>query len=182
MIDNIDPSFNFWDANPQMKIAFRKLFEEDKSKQKNESSKIMWAITLLWHPDSKFRSVGEEYRKKLIEDDHLKINDAGRGKKGRPKRFDWDQYKEEIDKFKDLCLSKAQRFLVEWETKMEERAEFISMIPYDAETFEMLDKLLEKTDKIWKQYMNCLKDVEDEKHSGSSRGGAVESLKDQNEI
>lgn len=44
----------------------------------------------------------------------------------------------------------------------------------------MLDKMMSNTDKMWKQYMVCLKDVEDEE--ATTLGGSQESLSEQGVI
>lgn len=176
MLHSFDTSHNFWEYNPQLKIAFKSLYDKDKSKSKEFSSSVMWAIALSYHPDSKYRNVDEKTRRELILDNYIKeyIKDAD--------AFDWDDFTDEIRIFKSICLSKAQRLLIAWETKMEERDAFIDSVPYNAETYKMLDDIMGKTDKMWKQYLNCLKYVEEEKDQGSLRGGGVESLKDMGEI
>ena len=122
----------------------------------------MWATALVYHPESKYANLDEESRvKEILEDLELTIT--------------WADYTDLHDHFKRLCLSKAQRFLISWESKLEERNQFIDSLPYSADTYEILDKMMASTDKMWKQYMTCLKDVENEKAT-QSKGGAQESL------
>ena len=58
--------------------------------------------------------------------------------------------------------------------KLEERANFIASLSYTADTFELLDKMMSASSKMWEQYLKCLKDVEAEQ--GITMGGAQESL------
>jgi hypothetical protein len=45
----------FWDEYPELKIPkeFNELYSKDKSKNKVNSSRIMWAIHLHSHPESR---------------------------------------------------------------------------------------------------------------------------------
>jgi hypothetical protein len=45
----------------------------------------------------------------------------------------------------------------------------------------MLDKMMAQTEKMWKQYLTCLKDVEEE-DAEETFGGFQESLSDKNVI
>jgi len=63
---------------------------------------------------------------------------------------------------------------------LEERDRFIESEPYSEDNYEMLEKLMGNSDKMWERYKKCLKDVEDEKAHIS--GGAMESLGEQNII
>ena len=48
--------------------------------------------------------------------------------------------------------------------KQDEKAEeeFIGNIEYNANTYELLDKMMASTQKLWQQYFQCLKDVNEE--------------------
>jgi hypothetical protein len=87
---NID--LNFWKINPQLIIVFDDLYEKDKSKDKITSSKIMWAIAMLYDPSDKnqFRNADFDVKKKAISDNYLK-----------DKNFDWLLYVNEIDLYKE---------------------------------------------------------------------------------
>ena len=168
-----NPDLNFWELNPELKYPeeFAKLYNEDKSKKKVESSKIMNAIYLLLHKDSRYYDLPEKERRTLIIKDYLKLED-----------FRWEDYKEQQDAFLKYTTSKARRLLRTWELKLEERDEFISSIRYDADTAKMLDDMMASTEKIWKQYMSLLQEVEKEEATGSVQGGAIESLTEQGRI
>ena len=66
-LKNFDLEVNFWKVNPQLKIpeVFSKLYRNDKSKGKHDSSQIMWAIALCYDPESKFSKQTEKDRKKF---------------------------------------------------------------------------------------------------------------------
>lgn len=163
---------NFWEAYPELTIpkAFNNLYSSDKSKDKAPSSKLMWAIALCVHPKSTFRVLSATQRIRTINEDYLK-----------DPNFNWEtpEMKTLVSAFKEFCMTKAQRFLVEWESKLDERQAFIANTEFTLATADDLDKMLSRTDKIWDQYRACLKDVEEEDAKGSVRGGATESATEQ---
>ena len=95
LLNNFDPSEDFFTSNPQLKILFR---EECLNKV---PSSHMWAVALFAHPSSKLFNESPENRKRLILDDYL--NDPS---------FDFDSLAPTIDKFKRLVLSKAELLLL----------------------------------------------------------------------
>jgi len=168
VLNNFNLESNFWKVNPQLTIPFKELMKRDKQKDFNRSSKILWAIALLVDPASKFINTSEGRRKELIEQDFIKSET----------KFNWTKYKPEIELYRELALSKAERFLINWEQKLEERDGFIASLKYDENTYELLDKMLKETKKMWDQYQSCLKDVEDEGLKSQVQGGAELSVSD----
>ncbi len=174
ILNNFSISNNFWKENPHFLIVkeFKEFHKSDKSKNKEASSKIMWAIALLVHPKSKFYQALYEERKKIIDDDYLSSESA-----------EWDQkYNNYIIKFKEVALTRMQRNAAIWSDKFDERMEFLRSTPYNISTFNDLDKAMQSTDKIWNVYIKCMKDMEDEERSSSIEGGGEESLTEQGMI
>lgn len=164
ILNNFDINADFWEMNPQLSIPFK----EVKKKYPKTSSKVMWSIALYADPNSKFSNTSNEYRRELIETDYFS-------------EINWDSVEDFISLYKKLALTKAQRFLVEWEDKLEERSKFIASKDYNEETYEMLDKMMKDTDKMWAQYMKCLKDVEQEQ-TVETFGKAAESATEKGDI
>ena len=50
-LDQYDPSLNFWAANPAMKMPFQDVFSQDRSRDKQDSSKLMWGVVGLCDPN-----------------------------------------------------------------------------------------------------------------------------------
>lgn len=160
ILDSFDISADFFKVNQQLAIMFPGI-----------DSSTMWAITLIYHPQSKFRNVSFPERKKIIEEDYLL------------KELDIEDEKiaKAIEVFNKHCLTKKQQFLNNWERKLEEREEFIGNIEYNANTYELLDKMMASTQKLWQQYFQCLKDVNEEA-STYVTGNSIESLSESGEI
>lgn len=85
-----------------------------------------------------------------------------------------------LDYVEHFILTKPQKYLVQWEKKLEERTQFMASIPYNADTFELLDKMMAASSRMWDQYMKCLKDVQVEE--GKTQGDSEESLQEKNLI
>jgi len=94
--------------------------------------------------------------------------------------LDWESFAPQQEILKKFFLSKAQAYLIAWEQKLDERQNLIASIPYSMSTYEDLDKLMATTEKLWKQYQTCLKDVEDEE--SATLGGIQESMTELNII
>jgi hypothetical protein len=170
---NFQPDLNFWELNPELKYpeVFAEFYNNDNSKSKVESSKVMNAIYLLLDRESRYKELPEKERKKLIAKDYLKDKD-----------FNWEEIKPLQDFFLKLTMSKARKLLRNWELKLEERDEFISTLKYDEETTVLLDKMMGATKGIWEQYLNMLNEVEKEEGAGSVKGGGIESLTESGKI
>jgi hypothetical protein len=147
VLDKFDTDVNFWETNPQLKYigVFEEFHNKDKSKGKKDSSQIMWAVALLLDKSkhNNFRNLPEDEKKEQLAKYFLK----------QP-NFEWDEkeIKDLTDQYFKLCLSQAEKSLIEWERKLKERDEFIASCPYNAETYEMLDKLLSNTYKMYQMY------------------------------
>lgn len=161
VLNNFNIHEDFFDSNPQLQIPFSHI-----QASHPEPSDFMWSIALFADPDSKFSNTSQEFRQQLISEDYYDP--------------DWKDpaTQEAISLYEKLVLTKAEKFLVDWEKKLEERANFIASLPYNEQTYELLDSMMAKTERMWKQYMNCLKDVEDEKQQHTF-GGAQESATEQ---
>ncbi len=158
ILNSFDYDRDFFEANPQLKIIFPDI-----------SSKIMWAIALLHHPESKFKSDTYEVRKSIIINDWLGDPDFD---------FEDEKLQPTIEKFVSRCLTKKQRILNDWEEKLDERTALLKTIPYTVDTLEFLDKAKVQSTKLWEGYMKALKDVEEEMAvyiTGNSVESATES-------
>lgn len=170
VLENFSIEKNFWKENPQFRVIalFNKFYKNDKSKSKTRSSKTMWSICLLEHPDSKFSDVSRKKRIEIISEDYLEEDIA------------WtEKYREHRDKFVEVCPTRNERISQQWGDKLDERMAVIGETPYTLENSEVMDKVMSNTGKIWKVYQDCLKDLEEERAKGQVQGGAMESLTEQ---
>ena len=155
LLNNFDTSSNFWESNPQMKILFAEEFK------KKVSSSHMWGLFLYAHPSSKLYNESPSIRKSIILKDFAKD-------------LAFDDYKETLSKIERFVLTKAEKLLSTWERKLHERDEFINEQQYSIETYDILDKMLGVTPKLWDQYFSILKQLSEE--SSKTFGDVEESL------
>lgn len=173
VIDNFTTDSNFWKTYPQFKISFSGLYTKDKSKDKQDSSKIMWAIA-FYSDTSKsnvYRNLSMEERKESIAEDYLK----------NPK-FDWDSVKDEIELYKNLNLTKTQRNLLDIEDKLDQRSRVLKDTEYTVDNALDLDKIIINTKAVLEVH-RVLKDAVDKEDAESvTRGGRVESASERGDI
>jgi hypothetical protein len=180
VLNTFDLNVNFWVVNPSLKIPepFAKLYNEDKSKDKKDSSQIMWAIALLCDTDSKFANIPEDDRKNLIRKDFLK-ND----------KFSFINYQAQIDHFCNFILTPAKRALKDWNDKMIERAEFLKRTEYTlgeigdkgnwvGGTADVIDRMMSNTKKLYDDYQRVIESLEEEKTKEAGKGNRKASLSD----
>lgn len=166
ILENFTPDTNFWEVNPQFTTItpFRQLWKSDKSRGKGSSSKLMWAIALVFHPKSDSYHLHDS--KYLIAKDFLNI-------KAKDVDKFWDDNKEITDAFVDAALSQSEKSLVAWENRLKDRDNFLAKQHYtfgytdiDGREFKdntkALDDMASKTAKLYEEYFKIRKELEEE--------------------
>jgi hypothetical protein len=166
---------NFWVSNPQTLIhpVLKSLYDKDKSKKKEESSKIMYALCFyldVSESNKVYGHVPPEDRKVLIARQFLK-----------DESFKWDKYLEETETLKTLMLTPAQVSLFNFYNKLKQRDDFIRNTDYSIENSKELDAMMVNTKRIWDQYFVIMKEVSKEA-STVQKGGKNLSLSDKGAI
>lgn len=166
IVNNFSTDANFWDANPMLKLPlpFKELYDEDKSKNKNKSSRIMWAIALVYDPESKFINLPLPTRMLLVRDEF--IGDT---------EFNFEDYLDQRTMYEELVLTPARRQLVEWNRIMDEKSALLRSMRYTKETWEMIEKMLISNVKLYDELERISESLEKEGNEGQVKGGAVES-------
>lgn len=152
---NINPQFdidnNFWDFNPQLKIVkpFSILYNRDKSKDKEKSSKEMWCVFFMADSSpikNKLYRIPEEDRKKELKTEYYKdIN------------FEDKDIQECIKQYPEKTMSTIEKTFKVWEDVLQQRNEFLATTTYNATTFEVLEKILQNSKKITDAYDDAKK-------------------------
>lgn len=166
---------NFWKEFPELTIApgLDKLYKQDKSKDKSESSLFMWAIDLCENLESKFYKNPSKYTivaEKVLKDPNL----------------DWNKYQDIVDSYRECVLTDAERALTIWNETMRLRNNSLKQMYQDAfehkDTDELvkLDKMLALTPKMFDDYKKIKQDYEEEKVQ--RKGTKVVSISDSDEI
>lgn len=166
IIENYNPKSNFWEENPQFQLInpFKKLFKGDKSKDRKDSSNLMWAIALIYYPKSDLYYV--DNKETIIARDMLGI------KESEIDSF-WDKNKELVEFFIDMSTTQAEKSLVSWEKRLKQRDTFLSEQAYsfgyvDEEGVEYkdntksFDDMQSKTAKFYEEYFKIRKELKEE--------------------
>lgn len=143
LISNFDIHSDFY-SDPQIRSIFNEEIEN------KVPSKVMWALMLFHHPDSKYYSQEAVSKKQLIEQDYLKEPLA------------WEEYESTVSKIERFLMSKAKRFLKTWEDDFEERDAFMKSLPYDLDHYKVKEELMTSRLKQWQNYLDILKKVKEE--------------------
>lgn len=182
IVKTFDEHQNFWKVNPQFKIMgpFKRLHDEDKTKDKNKSSKIMWAIAFRLDPSDHniYRNLPDDDKMNYLKKDFLKDS-----------KFQWEDYDEEITFYKSMILTQAQKSLVSWNEILELRDKELknwykeALKTKDINLITELDKIVSLTAKFFADYRKIKEDFdkEDDLISRGS-GNKIKSLSDSGEI
>lgn len=172
-VEKFDGKLNFWKAYPQLKLYFKDIISKDKSSGKEHSSKIMWAVAMVYDPDSDYRKLPESERIALVEDEWLESKGL----------FSKDK------SIADVCAvfvtlvdnSAAKRHLRAWEKLIENRTGFLLGSSYGPDTWEMLDKMAGATKKIFEEYKLIQKLFQEEELRMAGEGNTELSMLDTDE-
>jgi len=172
-ISNFNPDSNFWEENPQVKYIspFREFYKKDRTKTKDKSSQIMWAIGMYLEPvRSKLYRMDEELRAKTINENYLEGKD------------DFFKYQELLDAYHDYLMTPIKRNFKAWGDKLSTRMRFIEDTEYNEDTYEMLDKMMERTEKMMNQYKKLEEAFLEEELQTKMKGGIAKSAAEEGRI
>lgn len=170
---------NYWEINSELLIIpeFDKVYHKDKSKNKQDSSVVLWAIYYAYHPESKYYNLPNKLE--ILEKNFIKQKD-----------FNWDTYANLTEVYKSMVLSDSERALVEWGEIMTMRSVAMKKLykelldqeiaEIDTKSLKEVDSMLASTPKMFEDYKKIRKDYEEEKTA--KKGKRNMSLTDSGEI
>ena len=166
---------NFWEINSDYLLIseFKKLYDSDKTKNKTNSSKILWAIYFAYNPESKFYNIPDKLN--ILAKDFIKDS-----------KFKWTSVKQIVDLYKSSVLSDAERALVTWGEIITMRDESLKLLykqaieAKDTDELVKLDKMISNTPKLFEDYKKIKKDYEEEKVT--KKGKTIVSLSESGDI
>jgi len=179
-----NPDLSYWELHPSMKYIslFATLYNDDKSKSKEASSKTMWIIAFLKdpHEENPWRNLMEDEKKKLLSIDFIK-----------DKKFNWDDKNLLllIDEYVNLCLTILEKELIMYEKKIVQRSKFIDETDYCLDYYEetakgvktikgtatQLDTMLANTSKLFEAVYGLKNKLKEEAAEQKVKGGGSES-------
>ena len=170
---------NYWDVNKELLFIpeLEKLYNNDKSKGKSESSTIMWAIYYAYNPESRYFNLPNKLD--VLANSFIKQKD-----------FSWETHEAIVEIYKSMVLSDSERALVEWGEIMNMRSiamkklykELLDQPSTDVDTKALreVDTMLANTPKMFEDYKKVRKDYEEEKTA--KKGKKNRSLSDSGDI
>jgi hypothetical protein len=168
LIQIVNLEEDFWNLNQEIKYMspFKQFYDSDLSKNKQYSSRIMWAIYLYTDPDSRFARMSEEDKREEIKYNYL------------DEQFNWEDetVKNLISAYQDKLLSKLQKSYLRLLRKLDDRDNFIAKTPYNEKNAKTLDTMFANSSDIYKQLTEIESQLSEEKKSGQIKGGRKESL------
>lgn len=166
LLESFDTEANFWEINKQLKVMspFSDLYKNDKSKNKQDSSKLMWGVALAFDPNSKYHNFPEKDRATLVAKDWF-----------IDKSFDWDKYKDLTKQYMNCFLTPTERSMRAFKNKIDERERLLEQYPYTIDNAKMLDDIITNTDKIMKVIDYLEKKLGTEDSSGATVADREES-------
>lgn len=171
IIANFNTENNFWSTHPLIKVhdIFNTLYKEDKSKGKENSSRIMWGITLYvsQDPQNTYKNLASKKREDLIIKEVIK-----------DPKFKFQDYKDELSFFEELVLTPAEKYMEDWKKMLEERKEFMKSIEYSLDTYKMKEDMLKNTKNIFEDYKKIQEELDKEGPSGIVKGKSMESAQE----
>lgn len=159
---------DFWEQNPELQyIEPFATFKKTKG-----SSDIMKAIYLVYDFKSKFKIAGvsEEEAKRDVQKNFLK-----------KKEFNWAQYIELIEAYKDMCTTKLQKSLQQYEEQLFGLQKFINSLSWESDEDAAIKTQSIKDYKMflkdYKEYEDLVKEeLKEKRYKGGYRKSPAEKL------
>jgi hypothetical protein len=150
---------DFFDSYPE--LAYKLPFRTLKNKfNKKEASELCWYVYLYSSLDSEFRTFPPDKRREELETHFLKRE-----------VHELPEVQTALEEYDNNMISLAKRNFKKWEDKLTERQQFIDETPYTVSTFDMLDKLMASTSKMWDMFLKLKAELDKEDEESKVYGG-----------
>lgn len=174
LLNSIDIQENFWLQNPHTLVIkeFKDLHTNDKSKNKEDSSKTMWCLFML-----RDQSSSNKLRNMTIEDKIIELSTTYY-------KADWDQIQTLYDTYDTHCSSYAHRRLGFWKDQLEERETYIKSLRYGitGDEDDRKEKMLSSVFKLWQDYEKAERMVKEEDNKTETKGQRRESATERGDL
>lgn len=174
LVNNFDPSSNFWEINSHLKNlgVFKEIYVKDKSKDKRVTSTLMWFVAFIEDMSSPLCNLNysdrvDEVCKNVIEESTSYIND------------NQINIKKCSDYYRELQDTPAIKQLRVWNKKMQEKTKYMESVVYDKSTYEMLEKMMGSNVGLYKNLQQITEQVlKTDQSEGKAEGGKELTLTD----
>lgn len=162
---------NLWEHNPHLQILnpYSQLYNNDTSKNKTQSSNLLWCIIWLCHPDE---DLNKFYRLPYDE----KISHCTSFESSF--NIDDPTIKECIDIFPKSCLTLIQAAYKEDKDQLYKISAFLNKLDLTLETIQDVIKLKAQMPKIYADFAKTDKEFERNKSTQRVHGGRTKTLRE----
>ncbi len=164
LINRFDDKEDFFKVTPE--LIYIKEFADLKKSNKDYNS-ILWFVAYVCDEESKFKNYSKQARYEILKDKVLT--------KGL-----FEKYLPLIETLSEVYYlateTPIKRMLRYWREKLDEKLNFFKETKYDAQNWEMLDKMQSNYVAAYKQYEQIMKELS--KDEGANMGGSQDSLSD----
>lgn len=162
---NFTPTTNFWDENPQLIVMkpFSELYNRDKSKGKDNSSREMWCMFFICDPDedeNKFYRIPLEERKQMLKETYYENINYGD-----------ELFQFCVEQYPHVCLSALERTLKEQKEHLIKRSKALTTLDYTLETMKEIDNAYARNLKINEDFHKVETLFNNSKKEQTARGG-----------
>ena len=175
LLGNYTEKANFWKLYPTFKTPkiYKDFYNSDKSKNKKDSSTIMWALIHMFDKSAlnPYKNLTKEDKIEVINEDILE-----------DPSFDWEIYKDLVDYTHKIHMTEIERTYYSYIEKMEERRKLIEDSKYTLETADSLDKVIKNTESVRKELNNLENLVNQQEVHGKLKGDITLSASEKGEI
>ncbi len=176
IIDSFSPLANFWEKHQQLLVvkAFKEFYEGDPSPDKEQSSKVMWAIGLVYDYESEYALQVLEDRLKLVEKDYLETEGFFETNEGHLAPL--------IESYMYLQKDALRRALTEWEEGLDKRTKFLRETPYTIQNGPKIDKMRSDTKKQFETLVQLKNEYLTKKLESNIKGDYKPSLRERGQL
>lgn len=172
IIDSFSPLANFWEKHQQLLVvkAFKEFYEGDPSENKAQSSRIMWAVGLVYDYESEYALQNLENRIVLVEKDYLEQEGFFEAHAQHLAPL--------IESYMYLQKDALRRSLTEWEEGLDKRTQFLRDTPYTIQNGPKIDKMRSDTKKQFETLAQLKNEYLTKKLESNIKGDYKPSLRE----
>jgi hypothetical protein len=163
-LEHFDPSANFWKLNPSFTGVWPDLYKNDKSRGKQNSSRILWGVMMLHVPDERNQYYGMPWSDRLHEVVHHYWGEEY-----------YNKIKSQVESLGEdvqrLMLTDNRKLYDTIRYKMDELSQFLRDQSFTIQNAESLTKIMKEQHNVFKMLDNIKKIVDaEEAQKGTVRG------------
>ena len=170
-LEHYEEGKDFWKKFPAwtQPPIYKKLYEEDTSKGKKESSKLMWALIFFFDKSeyNPYKNTSDSERKELIAMDILEDPE-----------FNWEGITRIFEFTSKIMLTDLERTYYALIATQDKRTELLTTTSYNVKNAKILDDVMKSSDAIRKEIDKLREAVENQSEAAKTKGNLIESARE----